>query len=82
LSVNTFARILGKNQIILDKQIQVYTLCPGRVATQMTPNGSLTIEQGIETPLFLINLPFEINPKYQGQFFQKSQLSSLDYIDP
>lgn len=38
--------------------------------------GHLTIEEGIQTPVYLVELPFEVNKELQGQFFQKEKLSS------
>jgi hypothetical protein len=45
-------------------------MCPGYVDTDMTSHkGHLTIQQGALTPVFLAELPFEVNPNYQGKFF-------------
>ena len=45
--------------------------------TDMTSQkGKLSIEEGIRTPMFLVNLPFEVNKEFQGQFFQEEKLSS------
>ena len=53
-------------------------MCPGYVDTDMTSHkGILTIQQGALTPVFVTELPFEVNPNYQGQFFERSALSSL-----
>ena len=57
----------------------MYALCPGYVRTDLNHHsGVLTVQQGAQTPVFLAELPFEVNPKYQGQFFEKSALSSLE----
>lgn len=62
LAINIYGSILGKNKEVVEKGIQVYNLCPGYVNTDMTSHkGHLTVDQGAETPLFLINLPFEVN---------------------
>jgi hypothetical protein len=54
-------------------------MCPGYVDTDMTSHkGHLTIQQGALTPVYLAELPFEVNPDYQGKFFEKSSLSSLE----
>ncbi len=42
--------------------------------------GHLSIEEGIRTPVYLVELPFEINKDLQGQFFQKEKLSST-FVD-
>jgi NAD(P)-dependent dehydrogenase (short-subunit alcohol dehydrogenase family) len=47
---------------VINRNIQVYSLCPGYVNTDMTSHkGVLTIQQGALTPIFLIDLPFEVN---------------------
>lgn len=59
----------------------MYACCPGYVATDMTSHkGTLTIEEGIRTPVYLTELPFEVNKDLQGGFFQKEKLSST-FVD-
>lgn len=54
----------------MKKGIQVYCLCPGWVNTDMgRTNGKTpprTIEQGAETPVYLIDLPYKMDKRYQG----------------
>jgi NAD(P)-dependent dehydrogenase (short-subunit alcohol dehydrogenase family) len=77
LGINIFCNILSKSQEVVSRGIQVYSCCPGYVATDMTSHkGTLSVDEGIRTPVFLVELPFEINNKFQGQFFQKEKLSS------
>ena len=72
LGINIFCNILSKSQEVVSRGIQVYSCCPGYVATDMTSHkGTLTVDEGIRTPVFLVELPFEINNQFQGQFFQK-----------
>lgn len=79
VGINHFARILAFEDEIVKRKIQVYAMCPGYVDTDMTSHkGVLTIQQGALTPVFLAELPFEVNPDYQGKFFEKSALSSLE----
>lgn len=81
LAINIYGNILSRAQDVVEKNIQVYVLCPGYVSTDMSSHkGHLTIDQGAETPLFLINLPFQVNPDYQGKFFEKSALSSIEWL--
>ena len=79
LGVNIYTmRILSQRQDVKDKHIQVYAQCPGYVNTDMSSHkGPLTIEEGARTTVFLVELPFEVNPDFQGQFFERSALSSL-----
>ena len=77
LGINIYSTILGRQEEILKRGIQVYSCCPGFVATDMTSHkGHLTVEEGIRTPVYLIELPFEVNKDLQGQFFQREKLSS------
>jgi NAD(P)-dependent dehydrogenase (short-subunit alcohol dehydrogenase family) len=78
MGINVFAGVLSREPTVVGKDIQVYALCPGYVDTDMTSHkGVLTIQQGALTPVFLAELPFKVNPQYQGQFFEESALSSL-----
>lgn len=79
LGINIYTmRVLANRQDIKNKHIQVYAQCPGYVSTDMTSHkGALTIEEGAKTTVFLAELPFEVKNEYQGQFFERSALSSL-----
>ena len=63
-------KVLSKKEEIMKKGIQVYCLCPGWVNTDMgRTNGKTpprTIEQGAETPVYLIDLPYKMDKRYQG----------------
>jgi len=68
---------LSRHQEVKSKGIQVYVCCPGYVATDLNNHkGNLTIEEGARTPVYLVELPFEVNKELQGQFFQNEKLSS------
>ena len=78
IGINLYAGVLSRYPEVIKRKIQSYACCPGYVDTDMTSHkGPLTIQEGALTPVFLAELPFEVNEKYQGQFFQKSALSSL-----
>ncbi len=79
LGINLYTmRHLAHREDIKQKHIQVYVQCPGYVKTDMSSHkGILTIEEGARTTIFLAELPFQVDPKYQGQFFERSGLSSL-----
>jgi short-subunit dehydrogenase len=38
MGINHFAQVLSNEQQIKDKNIQVYSLCPGYTATDLTEN--------------------------------------------
>ena len=71
LGINVWTSVLANYEEVVKRGIQVYVCCPGYVKTDMTSQkGTLSIEEGIRTPMFLVNLPFEVNQEFQGQFFQ------------
>ncbi len=70
LAINVYHSILARNEAVLKKSIQIYVCCPGYVKTDMTSHkGVLSLEEGILTPVYLIELPFEVNQEWQGGFF-------------
>lgn len=78
LCINIYTRILAKNAEVNKHGIQVYVCCPGWVKTDMGgEKATRTIDEGVVTPLYLIDLPHELNPAYQGQFFYDSAVTSL-----
>jgi len=61
---------LAVNPTVVEKGIQVYGLCPGWVKTDMAGDKApLTIQQGAETPVYLVELPFKVQEDLQGKFF-------------
>ena len=79
VGINFYAKVLANYNEVKERKIQVYALCPGFVDTDMTNHkGPLTIQQGAETPVYVTELPFEVNPEWQGKFFEKCALSSLE----
>lgn len=79
VGINHYARVLSNFEEVKSRKIQVYALCPGYVETDLSSHkGVLTIQQGAQTPVFLAELPFEVNPDFQGKFFEKCALSSLE----
>ncbi len=70
VGINTFARVYAEYPEVKENEIQSYAMCPGYVDTDMTSHkGILTIEQGAQTPLYLLGLPFKVHHDLQGQFF-------------
>lgn len=68
--MNVYTTRLAKDPFIIENDIQVYSLCPGWIKTDMAgPKAPGTIEEGAETPIFLLDLPYKIDPKIQGGFF-------------
>lgn len=59
-------------------------MCPGYIRTDLTKNdpdvftkSKKTIEEGIATPMFLIEKEFNYAEQEQGQFFYESQVRSF-----
>ncbi|CAD8094347.1 unnamed protein product [Paramecium sonneborni] len=78
LLINTYVRTLAQNAEVKNKNLQVYTCCPGWVKTDMAGDeAELTIDQGALTPVYLVELPHEVNPDYQGQFFYLQKVEEL-----
>ncbi|CAD8181615.1 unnamed protein product [Paramecium octaurelia] len=78
LLINTYVKTTASNADVKQKNLQVYTCCPGWVKTDMAAEGAvLTIEQGALTPVYLVELQFEVNPAYQGQFFYLQKVQEL-----
>ena len=77
--VNTYARVLSLREEIDKNDISVYAAHPGWVKTDMTgPEAPLTIKEGAENEVFLIELPDGINRKYQGKYFDSCRVGSFE----
>ena len=76
--VNTYARVLSYRDEIEKNDISVYAAHPGWVKTDMTgPEAPLTIREGAENEVFLIELPDGINKDYQGKYFDRFKVTSF-----
>lgn len=71
--------VWGRDPEIIEKDIQVYSMAPGIVDTEMTkdlkmPPGKnkLTPEEGTKTTLFCLTKPDGIVPNEQGSFFDEN----------
>ena len=77
--VNSYPRILSYRREIEKNDISVYSVHPGWVKTDMGgSHAPLTIRQGAECEVFLIELPDGINKEYQGKFFNRFTVSSFE----
>lgn len=77
LAVNLFHPIIGRNEDVLKRHIQVNVCCPGYVKTDMTSQkGHLSVEEGIRTPIYLIERPFEYHQEQQGAFYYLEKQAS------
>jgi NAD(P)-dependent dehydrogenase (short-subunit alcohol dehydrogenase family) len=73
LLIHLFAKILGENEEIRNKNISVYAMDPGWCKTDMGGYGAPhPPEYGANIGLFLIKLPYGINPELQGKYFNSA----------
>jgi len=89
--LSTYTRRFLPNK--LKKNQQCYTVCPGLCGTDLnglkptketgkpSPVPVKTAEEGADTPVYLINLPFEKNEELNAKFFSERQITSY-YIFP
>ncbi|KAL4472403.1 hypothetical protein ABPG74_018352 [Tetrahymena malaccensis] len=78
LCINHYASVLSRYESIIQKNIQVYSCCPGWVRTDLGGNNAhRSIEEGVVCPVYLVELPFQVNPQFQGKFFYDSAVSPL-----
>ena len=78
----TKALLNAYTRFVLVKEVkenqQVYTLCPGWCRTDLGgPSATLSAEQGAETPVYLITLPFKRNNDIDGKFIRDSAVISF-----
>ena len=80
--LNLYTITLSKDPIVADRNIQVYAMCPGWCKTRLTArDGNMpprTSDEGAQTVLHLIDLPFEVNQELQGGFFEREKKTSYD----
>ena len=80
LLIHLFAKVLGKDQNIRNKNISVFAMDPGWCKTDMGGYGAPhPPEHGANIGLFLIKLPDGINPKLQGQYFNSPSPQPASY---
>ena len=71
-----YGRIMRKSTAYTSRNIQIYSLCPGWVKTDLGSDlAPLTIEQGVLTPVYLFDLPWKISEN-QGKFFADCKVIS------
>jgi NAD(P)-dependent dehydrogenase (short-subunit alcohol dehydrogenase family) len=75
--INTYARILSKKKEIIERNISCYSCNPGWVRTDMAgPKALLSIEEGVLTPIYLVELPYGIQKDIQGKYFDLCKITS------
>ena len=78
MCINKYASLLGFRKSVYEKNIQIYSCCPGWVRTDMGgPKAFKSIEEGVICPIYLIELKHEINDQIQGKFFEDCKVSDI-----
>lgn len=80
LIINFYSRLLSQEKRIKERNIQVYSVSPGWIRTDMGgPNATRSVEEGVVGIVYLVNLPHEIKEEFQGKFFYDSKV--LDFSE-
>ena len=78
MTVNVYPRILAKRKEIIERNIGVYSCHPGWVKTDMAgPNAPLSLEEGVVTPIHVIELDDGIISERQGKYYDRCQIANL-----
>ena len=78
MCINKYASLVAYRSNITEKNVQVYSCCPGWVRTDMGgPKASRSIEEGVVCPLYLVELEHKINKDLQGRFFEDCKVSEI-----
>jgi len=76
--VDVYPRVLAKRKEIIKNNIAVYSCHPGWVKTDLAgPNTPLFIEEGVVTPIYVIQLEDGINEERQGKYYDNCKITSL-----
>ena len=78
LALSTYIKILSKSPLVVDGGIQVYNVHPGYINTDMSQHrGTGTVEEGIDTLMYLIHLPFKVHSELQGKLLEDRKVIEL-----
>lgn len=62
-----YSRILAEDPRIINKLMEVYTICPGWVKTDLGgPEAPMQVEQGVDTPVWLLERDLGVDSDMQG----------------
>ena len=79
--LNVFTIIVSKDPRVIERDIQVYAMCPGFCRTNLTAGLPYTAprssDQGCQTTLYLIDLTTNIEKDKQDGFLSREQKSSF-----
>ena len=77
--VNIYSRNITLRPDIKERGIQVYAVCPGWCQTDMGgSDAAKTADQGADTPLYLLSLPFTVDEKIQGKFIREREVADWE----
>lgn len=79
--LNKYSSILSRREDIINKEIQVYSNCPGWVKTRMGgEKASRSITDGVKGVLYLINKEDRIDSLYQGGLVFDGKVVNIDRV--
>jgi len=79
--LNYYTRLLAERRDIIERDIQVYSCTPGNTRTEMGgPTALRSLEEGLKTPLFMMELESKIDPEIQGKFFFDEKVEPIDQL--
>jgi carbonyl reductase 1 len=74
LLFSIYTELLARDERVLDREIQVNSVCPGWVRTEMGgPTATLSVEDAAATILEVINQPMNITPETHGKLYSAKQ---------
>ncbi|EGR33176.1 hypothetical protein IMG5_060150 [Ichthyophthirius multifiliis] len=78
LCINTYANLLSNYDVIKQKQILVFSCCPGWVRTDMTgQQATRSIQEGSVCPCYIVELDHNVGQQLQGKFFYDQKVVEI-----
>jgi len=76
--LNYYVKVWAQDKAIKEKGIQVYGCHPGWVKTDLGgPMAPMSVEEGTVCPCYLLDLPYVVDEKLQGKFFNECKVAQI-----